>query len=203
MRAQQRAGRRSTQTLLDRRELVKHISHLYTNGTLPGGPDSSASGDTFVPANTRFNRLLVGISAFGATTPDACFIALRAIPRRHMVGLLVDIGENPLLSPWAGFTQRHGLDLTTYVPSPDESAFELSEHELLLGTARGLRDPKVDAVCLIGIASELGPVARLVQASGRRLILGVRSNFVDRALRVADVVIDLDAIEDLITEMVL
>lgn len=197
MRAQQHAGRRSAQTLQDRQEVVNGDGQL---------PDDSASEPDWAPGvvdlhRPRFKRLFVAISTVGAPPPGVCLSLLRAVPHRHLVGQLIDIGENPLLSPWAGFAQRHGLGLTTYAPSPDESALELSEQELVLATVRGLRDPKVDAVCLLGLASCPGPIARLVHASGRPIILGVRSEFVDRALRVADVVVDLDAVEAALAEV--
>lgn len=149
----------------------------------------------------KFVRLLVAISTVRAPSPEICLTLLRAVPHRHLVGQLIDIGENLLVSPWAGFAQRHGLGLTAYVPNPDESALGLSELELHLAVARGLRDRKVEAVCLLGLASSPAPIARLVHASGRALILGVRSEFVDRALRVADAVIDLDEVEAALAEV--
>lgn len=192
MRAQQLADRRSAQTLQDRQEFVK------SDGRLPDDATSEpawASAERVDLPSPRFKRLFVGISTVDVPGPDVCLALLRAIPHRHLVGQVIDLDENPLMSPWAGFAQRHGLGLTAYVPNPDDSGVALSELELHLAVARGLRDPKVDAALLLGISSPPTPIAKLVHASGRTLILGVRSEFVGRALRVADLVVDLDAVE--------
>lgn len=197
MRAQQRAGRRSAQTLQDRQEFVNSDEHLPDGAT---SEPAWASAERVDLPGPRFKRLFVGISTVDVPGPDVCLALLRAVPHRHLVGQLIDLGENPFMSPWAGFAQRHGLGLTAYVPNPNDSALALSELELHLAAARGLRDPKVDAVLLLGLASPPAPIAKLIRASGRALILGVRSEFVDRALRVADAVVDLDAVEVALAE---
>lgn len=195
MRAQQRADRRrSAQTLRDRRKFVNICNILGVQEALQAEQGLSVPSADVMAPNARFKRLFAAISTLGVPSPVTCNTLLRAIPHHGLVGRVIDIGEKPPLSPWTGFAQRHGLGLTAYVPDHNESALELSDQELLLGTARGLRDPKIDAVCLVGLASSPAPIARIVHASGRALILGVRSKFVERALQVADAVVDLDAV---------
>ena len=149
----------------------------------------NGTGSVCVPP---INRLLVGISAGAVPDTLVCTAILRELPHRLAVGLVVDVRLSPLSSPWADFARRHGLDLRTYAPAGDECCSQLNDTEILLGISRRLADPKVDGVLIVGLSVATGPIARIVHDSGRPLVLGVRTPLVERALRVADAVVDID-----------
>jgi hypothetical protein len=145
-----------------------------------------------MPININAKRLLVGIAASGVQDPVLCAAIVRSVPHRQLVGVVCNIGKARPAMGWIAVAQHAGLSYRAYVADPDSDAPDVEAAELQLCVARRLRDPKVDAVMLVGLVAAPGPIARAVHDSGRPLVLAVRADLAERARRCADAVIVLE-----------
>lgn len=119
---------------------------------------------------------------------------LRAVPHRKRTGVVLD--ARPLLAPEIRTQTLFGLDVRRHAM---DSGAARARHEVLLtlhveAAWRLMRHAGIDGVLVVGLRGSFKLMEGIVHARQLDLILAVRSKQQASAQRLADRVIDVDAI---------
>ena len=140
-------------------------------------------------------HLLVAVATDGIPNNVDLDVLVKSVPHRRRSGVICDARPFFLMghSPWFAIAHQLGLELRVHAPEPDETVAELNATTLVLALVKAMRQRRIDGALVLGYAVPT-PLARAIRESGRHVTLGVRSPHVARALRIADAVVDLDAL---------